>query len=238
AHHYLRDAHYAYLRWGAAAKVKDLEAHYPRFLAQAMSDFPRTTVSALTTGTGQRLSNVFDLTSVLKASQAISSQIVLDKLLTTLMKITIENAGARRGFLILEEKGKLMIEAEGAIDRDDIIVLQSIPVETRPDLPTTIIHYVGRTKEQVVLSDATHEDVFTTDPYITKRQPKSVLCVPLIKRGKLTGILYLENNLATGAFTPDRLEVLNLLSAEAAISIENARLYRSLEEANERLADY
>src|SRR5262249_20681124 len=114
----------------------------------------------------------------------------------------------------------------------------SIPVETRPDLPTTIIHYVGRTKEQVVLSDATHEDVFTTDPYITKRQPKSVLCVPLIKRGKLTGILYLENNLATGAFTPDRLEVLNLLSAEAAISIENARLYRSLEEANERLADY
>ena len=95
-----------------------------------------------------------------------------------------------------------------------------------------------RTKEQVVLSDATQEAIFATDPYITTEQPKSVLCAPLVKQGKLIGILYLENNLATGAFTPDRVEVLNLLAAEAAISIENARLYRSLEEANEQLADY
>jgi signal transduction histidine kinase len=173
---------------------------------------------------------------MLKASQAISGEIKLDKLLATLMKIAIENAGAQRGSLILEKEGQLMIEAEGAID--DVVVLQATPVEISPDFPTTIIRYVERTKEQVVLSNATQENIFATDPYITKKQPKSILCAPLVKQGKLTGILYLENNLATGAFTPDRLEILNLLSAEAAISIENARLYRSLEEATERLADY
>lgn len=155
------------------------------------------------------------------------------------MKIVIENAGAQKGFLIiLEEEGKLMIEAEGAIDKENVLVLQSIPVEVSLDLPTTIVRYVERTKEQVVLNDATQENIFATDPYVIKEQPKSVLCAPLVKQGKLIGILYLENNLATGAFTPDRVEILNLLAAEAAISIENARLYRSLEEANRQLTDY
>jgi len=238
ARYYLRDAHYAYQQWGAVAKVKDLEARYPQVLAQAMPDFVRTAVSIVTTNMGQRLSGDFDFTSVLKASQAISSEIVLDRLLTTLMGLVIENAGAQRGFLILEENGQLVIEAEGTIDKDGVVVLQSVPVETSPDLPTAVVRYVERTKETVVLSDATQEDAFASDPYIIKKQPKSVLCAPLVTQGKLTGILYLENNLVTGTFTPDRLEVLNLLSAEAAISIENARLYKNLEEANKRLEDY
>jgi signal transduction histidine kinase len=238
AQHYLHDAYYAYLRWGATAKVKDLEARYPKFLAQPVTDFSRSVVSTVTTNTEQRLSSTFDFTSVLKASQAIASEIILDRLLTTLMKIVIENAGAQRGVLLLKKEGRLFIEAEGEVDKDDITVLQAVPVEATPDLPTAVVHYVEHTKEPVVLSDATQETVFTTDPYIAKRRPKSVLCMPLIKQGKLTGIVYLENNLTTDAFTPERLEVLNLLSAEAAASLENAQLYRSLEETKERLADY
>ncbi len=191
-----------------------------------------------TTSTEQRLSNAFDFTSILHASQAISSEIHLDKLLTKLMTLMIENAGAQRGVLILEKDGQLVIEAEKAIDRSEVQTLQSVPVETQNDLPLAILRYVERMKEQVVLTDATKEARFATDPYISAVQPKSILCTPLIAQGKLTGLLYLENNLTTGAFTPDRLEVLHLLGAEAAIAIENARLYGSLEETNAQLADY
>lgn len=236
--HYLRDAHYAYLRWGAFAKVKDLEAHYPQFLAKTMADFSQTTGSPLTTNTEQRLSSAFDFTSVLKASQAISGEIRLDKLLTTLMKLVIENAGGQRGFLILEKDGQLVIEAEGATDRTDIAALQSLPIETSQELPAAIIHYAARTKEPVVLNDATREGLFIADSYIIRHQPKAILCSPILSQGRLVGIIYLENNLTTGAFTPDRLEVVKLLSAQAAISIENAGLYRSLEEAKEKEEDY
>ena len=239
ARHYMRDAHYAYLRWGAVAKVQDLETRYPQvFLAQVAPSPYQASTGASTASTERHISTAFDVRSVLKASQAIASEIVLDSLLNTLMKIVIENAGAQRGFLILEEEGQLVIKAEGRVDSDKVLVLQSLPVETYKDLPTSIIRYVERTNEQVVLSDATQEAVFVTDPYIIQKQPKSILCVPLVKQGKLNGILYLENSLVTGAFTPQHVEVLNLLAAEAAISIENARLYRSLEEANEKSADY
>lgn len=236
--YYLREAHYAYARWGATAKVNALEAHYPKFLPPSAPDFSLSMASTVSTNASQRLSTTFDFTSVLKASQAISREIVLDRLLMALMGIVIENAGAQRGILLLEKEGRLVIEAEGEIDHDEVAVLQSVPVETSTNLPTTIVRYVERTKEPVVLSEATQETVFANDPYITKQRPRSVLCVPLLKQGTLIGIVYLENNLTPGVFTPDRLEVVTLLSAEAATSIENARLYRSLEETKERLADY
>lgn len=236
--YYLRDAHYAYLRWGALAKVKDLEARYPQFLTQAVPDFPWTTSSTLTTNTGQRLSTAFDLTSVLKASQAISREIRLDALLTTLMKTVVENAGAQKGFLILEEDGRLLIEAEGAIDRTEVTVSQPLPVEASPELPAAMIHYVARTKEHIVLGNATHEGLFVTDPYVVRTRPQSVLCAPILRQGELLGIIYLENNATTDAFTPDHLAVLNLLAVQAAISIENARLYRRAEEAKKRLEEY
>jgi predicted ATPase/signal transduction histidine kinase/tRNA A-37 threonylcarbamoyl transferase component Bud32 len=239
ARYYLHDAHYAYRRWGALAKVQDLEKNYPQFFeTRVVSDVHQPVSNIPAPSTEPPMSTTLDARSVLKASQAIAGEIVLDRLLTKLMRIVIENAGAQRGVLILEKDGQLMIEAEGTIERDDVIVLQPLPVEERPDLPAAIVRYVERTKETVVLSDATRETVLAADPYITKKQPKSALCAPLVRQGKLTGILYLENNLTAGAFTPDRVEILNMLSAEAAISIENARLYLSLEEANERLADY
>jgi serine phosphatase RsbU (regulator of sigma subunit) len=162
---------------------------------------------------------------------------VLDKLLAKLMRIIIENAGAQKGFLILETKGKLLIEAEGSVDDNNITVFQSIPIESSHSVSPTIINYVARTSESVVLNNATREGNFINDPYIKQHQPKSILCVPLLNQGKLISIVYLENNLTTGAFTPDRLEVLKVLSSSAAISIENARLYQNLEDkVSERTA--
>lgn len=211
---YLRDAHYAYQRWGALAKVAHLEAEYP-FLAQQL--VRSTAITNVTTTTGSRSSSRLDLTSVLKASQAISGEIQLPKLLDNLMKIVIETAGAQKGCLLLDEDGVYQVAVGVGFTKN------------RP-LPRAIINYVARKQENVVLDDATHEGLFTQDEYIHSKRPKSVLCAPLINQGRLIGILYLENNLTTGAFTLDRLEVLNLLSSQAAISIENATLYNTLEQ--------
>jgi predicted ATPase/signal transduction histidine kinase/CheY-like chemotaxis protein len=234
---YMTEAHYAYTRWGALAKVKDLETKYPQLLPSSSSrpNITSTRTTHNSTTTGSQSASALDLATVMKASLAISGEIVLDKLLGNLMKILIENAGAQTGFLILETEGHLRIEASGAVDSDNITVLQSIPLESSQRVSLTIINYVARTSESVVLNDATSEGNFTNDPYIKEYQPKSILCVPLINQGKLISIVYLENNLTTGAFTPDRLEVLKVLSSSAAISIENARLYADLSESNRTL---
>lgn len=232
AYQYLRDAHYAYQRWGAVAKVNDLEQRYPQLLLHGVAPSLHTAITTTTTSTGQSAA-MLDLASVLKASQAISGEIQLDKLLAKLMKVVIENAGAQRGLLLLERKGQWWIEAEGMIEQGttpdpgtpEVTTQQASAVTTSDRLATTIINYVARTKEHVVLDDATQSNRFAQDPYIRRTQPKSVLCTPLLNQGKLSAILYLENNLTTNAFTQERLEVLNLLSAQAAISLENARLY-------------
>ncbi|MGB7709998.1 MAG: AAA family ATPase [Microcoleus sp.] len=229
---YINDARYAYTRWGATAKVKDLEARYPKLISKVAAasriiDTNRTTTRI---NTGTNSGEVLDLATVIKASQAISGVILLEQLLPNLMKIMLENAGAQVGFIIFKSQEKLLIEAEGAVDSEQVKVLQSIKIENSEQLPLGVIQYVARTQEDVVLLDATNEGLFTNEPYIVKNHPKSVLCAPIINQGKLIGILYLENNLTTGAFTPDRLEVLKILSSQAAISIENARLYQNLED--------
>ncbi|MEW5857699.1 MAG: AAA family ATPase [Cyanobacteriota bacterium] len=244
---YILEAHYAYLKWGATAKLRALEEKYPQFLPRASekignSNKPRNTTRD-TTATSGSPAEALDLTTVMKASQAIASEIVLDKLLSKLMKILIENAGAQKGFLILKSNGQLLIEAEGSVERDSVTVLQSIVVERSSDgvppiLPTAIINYVARTKENVVLNDATHEGQFTNDLYISQNQPKSILCAPLINQGKLISIVYLENNLTTGAFTPDRFEVLKLLASQAAISIDLAKLYSEVRSNESRLTQF
>ncbi|HBY76675.1 MAG TPA: hypothetical protein DEG47_06660, partial [Cyanobacteria bacterium UBA11148] len=235
---YMKKAHYGYQIWDAKRKVEDLEAKYPQLLPKLSSpgrSLTSTHATNTSTITGSQSGNALDLATVMKASQAISGEIVIDKLLANLMKILIENAGAQSGYLILETSGKLRIEASGTVENDNITVLQSIPIESSQDVSPTLINYVARTAESVVLNDATNEGNFTNDPYIKQHQPKSILCVPLINQGKLTSIVYLENNLTTGAFTPDRLEVLKVLSSSAAISIENARLYANLAEYNRTL---
>ncbi len=185
---------------------------------------------------GSQSGEALDFASVMKASQAISGEIVLDKLLASLMKILIENAGAQTGFLILEKAGQWAIEASGEVDADRITVLQSIPIDNR--LPASIVNYVARTRETVVKNDAANQGKFTLDPYIKAHKTKSILCAPLINQGQLGGIVYLENNLTTGAFTPDRLEIIQLLSGQAAIAIANAKLYAEVKESEGRLTQF
>jgi len=237
---YMQNAHYSYQIWGATAKVEDLEEKYPQFLARtsvkttSQTNVNRKTIKPTTTSTN--LGDTLDLATVMKASQAISGEIVLSNLLTRLMKIAIENAGAEKGFLILEKAGNWTIEAEGSVNRNEVSVLRSLPLNATADsseiplLATAIANYVIRTQENVVLNNATEEGQFTQDPYVAATKPKSILCTPLLHQGKLTGIFYLENNLIEGAFTTNRLELLKLLSAQIAISIENAQLYDQLEE--------
>jgi PAS domain S-box-containing protein len=174
----------------------------------------------------------------MKASQAISGEIMLDKLMSSLMKILMESAGAQRGYLILSSQGKLLIEAEGKIDDNPVTVLQSIEVENCQELSSAIVNYVARTQESVVLDDAVRSGQFTNDPYIQKHQPKSILCVPLINQAQIISIVYLENNLTAGAFTPERVELLKVLSGQAAISIQNSKLYTEVRESENRLAQF
>ncbi|GGA54508.1 AAA family ATPase [Okeania sp. KiyG1] len=231
---YIEKAYYCYKLWGAKYKLEDLEEKYSQLLSQlstvrSIKNQPITTTYNVTEN---HAINFLDFATVMKASQAISEEIVLDKLLEKLMTILLENTGARSGFLILETNNELLIEAEASVD-GAIATLQSKLV--KPDdkillLSSAIINYVMRTKESLVLDDAMHQGNFTNQPYIQKYQVKSVLCAPLLNQGKLSSIVYLENNLTTGAFTPERLELLKLLSGQAAIAIDNARLYHNLEQ--------
>ncbi|MEH1868925.1 MAG: AAA family ATPase [Nostoc sp.] len=236
---YMKEAHYCYERWGATAKVKDLETRYPQFFAQ--SSRVNAPLILTTTGTTSNTSQVaFDLATVMKAAQAISSEIELEQLLSSLMQILIENAGAQTGCLLLENAGEWRIDAacelvEGESGRTTQ-VLQSTPITNR--LPESIIQYVIRTHETVLLNDAKREGHFIHDPYIQNNQTQSLLCLPLVNQSKLVGVLYLENQLAAGAFTPDRTQVLNLLSTQAAIAIENAKLYSKLRASENQMAQF
>ena len=239
---YMRDAQYAFLRWGARTKVRQLEKEHGALLGKTADSLTLSTNTTLirtispavtTTPTRRRLAGTLDLDTVLKASQTISGEIVLETLLQKMMTIAIENAGAQRGLFILLQDDKWVIEAERSVGDTAVHVLQSIPIQSGV-VPVSLVNYVARTQENVVLNEATKAEQFRQDAYILVHKPKSILCAPLVNQGRLTGILYLENNLTTGAFTPERLELLGLLSAQAAISIENARLYTSLEAALER----
>ncbi len=221
-------------------RLEALEFEYPQFLMDTNDRKENQSINK-TESTGGINPQELDLMTVTKASQVLASEIKLDQLLAKLMKTVIENGGAQKGFLILEKDRKWVIEAEGTVDSDDVTLLRSLPIDSVdgdkqiPILAVAIINYVVRTQENVVLGNATVEEQFIRDPYIVATQPKSILCTPLLHQGKLSGILYLENNLTTEAFTSDRIEVLRILSAQAAISIENARLYGQLEDYNRNL---
>ncbi|MDJ0731360.1 MAG: AAA family ATPase, partial [Crocosphaera sp.] len=237
AYYYLQDAHYYYKIWGAIAKVNQLEETYPQLVAKDIS-LPK---KLKTKTTGKTLSKELDFNSIFKASQVISSEIILEKLLEKLMRTIIENAGAQRGFLLLENNQDWFIEAEGNIEQKNLTILQSIPLNHSEknnydvNLSIPIINYVAHTKESIVLNNATQEGKFTQTTYIINNQPKSILCTPILNQGNLNGIIYLENNLTTDAFTPQRIEIVKILSSSAAISIENSRLYEQLEDYSKTL---
>jgi predicted ATPase/signal transduction histidine kinase len=242
---YMQDAYYCYARWGAKAKAADLEKRYPQLLAPILKQtrsplstdetiFPLTTVTSTSSATSSRsISDSLDLKAILKASQAISSEIELEKLLSSLLFLALENAGADKCVLTLLRDGRLLIKGSITKGRNPV-VLQRIPVEESQDIPLKLIYKVKHNNQAVVLLNATADPTLASDPYIMRQQPKSILCSPILHQGKLMGILYLENSLAIGAFTSDRVELLNLLCAQAAISLENARLY---EQAQQMLAE-
>jgi predicted ATPase/serine phosphatase RsbU (regulator of sigma subunit) len=233
AQDYLIEAHYHYSRWGAIAKVKALETEYPFLISRLVSSDKSLSksISTATSRTSSSSSNEgLDFSTVMKATQAISGEIVLDKLLKKLMKLLIENAGASKGILILQRQETLLIEAVASVGIETIAIHQSSPVEESLELPVSVIRYVERTKTPLVLSQATQEGKFIHDPYILEHQTPSILAAPIINQGKLIGIIYLENRLSAGAFTADRLEMVSILASQTAISLENALLYQTLEE--------
>jgi signal transduction histidine kinase len=173
-----------------------------------------------------------DLATVVKIYQTVSGEIVLEKLIETLMVIAVEHAGAERGLLVLPQGDVQQIEAEATTGRDAVIVRLLGTPATPSDLPASVLQYVIRTEESVILDDASAQNPFVADEYIRQKRARSVLCLPLVKQGKLIGVLYLENNLASHVFTPARISVLKLLSSQAAISLENARLYAKLSNEN------
>jgi transcriptional regulator with GAF, ATPase, and Fis domain len=215
---YLGEARRCYREWGAVAKVRQLEGRHPWLPKEGEE------------GAAPSL----DVFSVIKAAHALAGEIVLEELLRKLMQIALENAGAGRAFFLQEKEGRLVVEAEGKVGSEAVSVLASAPLESTPDVSRAVVQYVRKTGESVVIGDAATDQRFASDPYIRSGRPKSILCLPVVHQGKVGGILYLENDLTTEAFTADRIQVLDVLSSQAAISLENARLYREKTQEVER----
>src|SRR3954451_19951523 len=216
-----------YLRWGADGKVRQLEELYSHLkVDKSIPGSTATIVSSV---------EQLDLATVIRVSEALSGEIVFEKLINTLMSSAIEHAGANRALLILPRGDKYQIEAEATTSIDHVNVVLKQARVTAADLPKSVFHYVLRTKESVLLHDASSQNSFSSDRYIRDHRSRSLLCLPIQKQTRLIGMLYLENSLTTAAFTPARMVILTLLASQAAISIENATLYRELAEREARI---
>jgi PAS domain S-box-containing protein len=227
AHTYLRDARYCYVRWEAVGKVRHLDELYPQLREEEPVPGPTSTI-------GTPVEHL-DLATVIKVSQAVSGEIVLEKLIDTLMRTAVEHAGAERSLLLLPRGVEQRIEAEATTSGETIIVRLGEASVAQAAVPESIVHYVVRTQESVILDDASAQPPFSGDTYIRQQHARSILCLPLINQAKLIGVLYLENNLAPHVFTPARIAVLKLLASQAAISLENTRLYRDLEKREAKI---
>ena len=231
---YLRKAYNGYQTWGAKYKVEDLKSQYSLWLdprltksTNNLNKNSQTTISQNSTTTD--FGELLDIDTVFKVSQTISKEILLTELIDKLMKTVIENAGAQTGCLIFVNDGKFVIEA--AINTDSKFKAQnSLPITAFNNLPISVINYVARSHTDVLLDEANKRSEFADDDYFIKQKPKSVLCIPILHQGKLIAILYLENNLTTAAFPSQRLQLLKLICSQAAISINNATLYNTLEQ--------
>ena len=223
---WLRDAQECYRRWGAGGKVRQMARLHPWLAAASAPDTTNTLLAPV---------DQLDLATVMRISQAVSSEIELDRLIDMVMRVAIEHAGAERGVLILPAGAGFRVEAE-AVTRSDAVDVSLQRVELSPQrLPMSVFQYVVRTKEALLLNDAGTQGAPDAEPYFTDNASRSILCLPLLKQARLTGVLYLENHLAADVFTPSRLAVLKLLASEAAISLENARLYEELQEREARV---
>ena len=217
---YLRNARDCYLRWGADGKVRQLDQLNPWLRQEQRAPSP--------TGTIETPVEYLDLETMIEVSQALSGEMVLDKLIDKLMRAALKHAGAERGLLIMPRGDELQIQAEATASRENVTVRLREGSPTAAALPESLVRYGMRTQEIVILDDASSHNPFSADPYIVEGHLRSILCLPLINQRKLTGILYLENSLTPRVFTPDRVALLKVLASQAAISIENSRLYRDV----------
>jgi PAS domain S-box-containing protein len=224
---YLRKARADYLAWGAIGKVRQIDDAYPEL---RKAEAPATFTSTIGTSVDR-----LDLATIIKALQTLSGEIVFEKLIDALMRMVIEQAGAQRGLLILIREESQRIQAEASTSQNMIQVRLRDVLVNSDLVPESIIHYVTRTRESVILDDALARAPFSTDSYVRRQRARSILCMPLINQAKLVGILYLENNLSPDVFTPMRITALSLLASQAAISLENTRLYRDLEERESKI---
>jgi diguanylate cyclase (GGDEF)-like protein len=240
----LEEAVFHYYQWGATGKAQALNHEFAALLSSTTLARPVSTSPSLQDTTAISTHRL-DLDTVLKASLALSSEILIDGLLQKLMAIFIENAGAERGYLLLPGAEHWVIAAQASV-LDQHTQLERIPLEVATTVCEAVIRYVIRTRQSLTLDDACQDSAFGRDPYVQRQGVRSVLCLPLLAQNHLKGVLYLENNRLAGAFVPSRTEILNMLSAQAAIAIENAQLYENLErqvaertrelsEANQRL---
>ncbi|MBI5570570.1 MAG: AAA family ATPase [Desulfomonile tiedjei] len=231
ARDYIRRARSLYSAWGARAKVRHLDDKYFQLLEKPSESLSTVSDERTLTSTISNENELsLDMNAVLETSLAISGEIVLDKLLDKLMRIVIESAGAQKGILIVDSGNGLIVRSEVNAEADSGPILQDIPLGFCQGLSQGVVRYVARTEEIVALGDAAEEGMFTADPYVSATRPKSILCAPLLHRGRLVGVVYLENNLATNSFTPSRVELLRILCSQAAISLENALLYERMEQ--------
>ncbi len=229
---YMQEAYYCYAHWGAKAKIAHLEENYPQLLTVILQPDQLVTRSSLTI-TNRSIKSTsgdqnlwLDFPALMKAAQAISREIELEKLLATLMEIALTNAGAQIGDLILYQNEQWLIVAQ---TQEGETKISAIPLDQYQEIPHSLIYSVINSQKMSVFDHLATVQEFATDRYIMINQPKSVLCIPIIRQAKLMGILYLENNLTVGAFTSDRLEILNFLVSQAAISLLNANLYQQIQ---------
>lgn len=231
AGHFLKGSYNSYREWGALAKLIQLEQEYPQFVSGVTRNDNLNTTISIQKGTSSISSgNLLDINTVLKSSATISGEIVLDKLLNTLIKIVLENAGADRGFILLKQNNELLIQASSEDSGRHSEVLLNKPYIDSGLLANSIISYVMHSKKSIVVQDAQNDPRYLTDSHVKNSKVQSILSLPILNRGSLTGVLYLENTLATAVFTQDRIELLALLSGQIAVSIENAILYENLEQ--------
>jgi PAS domain S-box-containing protein len=221
---HLREARDRYRTWGATAKVKQIDRDHP----QLQTGPP----GGLAAGSTSVRIEALDLLAVVKASQAISQQLVLDDLITTLMRVVLESAGAETAALLLLRGGELTVAASASVDGPRIVVRRPDDSVIAAELPLSVLNYVRRSKERVVLADVTRANAFSADEKLLRRNAKSLLCLPIVLQAEVVGLLYLENGALANAFPPNRVEMLALLAGQAAISLQHARLYADLQREN------
>ncbi len=231
ARHYLSDALDAYRGWGAREKVVILAREFGTLMPASPRAESTSASGHSVTVTRATSSFLIDADTIMRASQAISGELELDKLLMRLSTLLVQNAGARRGVILLARDGELFVAAETTVERDETRIGLAVPLEEFEGAPTRLVQFAARLQEDVVLSDAPADPVHGDDPYIVERRPRSVLCTPILHQGRLACVVYLENALSRGAFTPRRLTLIKQLGNQVAISLTNAQLYKNLNEA-------